>query len=272
MTHNLGSKEVESLLKKPAIHQQWSDHYRNPENEAFSERAFARITGVLNPPPARSVVLDAGCGSCRHSIRLANRGFLVHAVDFSETVLTKARRNVSAKQLTQQITIHRANLRSLPFRDSAFRYVLCWGVLMHIPDLDKAISELVRVLGPGGTLIISENNMYSLQGMIRFVLKRLLGIGRALVKKTPAGLEYWYRNAGDALLTRQTNIRWLIHELESNGFVMKAHFAGQFTDLYTSVSSPVLKRLIQGFNDFWFKYVKTPYLAAGNILIAQKAD
>jgi ubiquinone/menaquinone biosynthesis C-methylase UbiE len=271
MTQDIRSTEVETFLKKTEIHQQWSDHYRNTENQAFSDRAFDRIAAVLNAP-AGSVVLDAGCGSCSHSIRLANRGFLVHAVDFSEPVLAKARLNVSANQLTKQITIHRANLRSLPFKDSAFRYVLCWGVLMHIPDLDKAISELVRVLEPGGAFIISDNNMYSLQGMIRFVLKRLLGIGTASVKKTPAGIEYWYRNADDALLTRQTNMRWLVHELENNGFVIKAHFSGQFTDLYTSVSSPVMKRFIQRLNDFWFKYVKTPYLAIGNILIAQKVN
>jgi ubiquinone/menaquinone biosynthesis C-methylase UbiE len=266
---DLRSSEVESLLKKPAIHQKWRDHYGNPENQAFYDRAFARITKVLNAP-VRSIILDAGCGSCGHSIRLANRGFLVHALDFSEPALTKGRLNVSANQLTQQITIQRANLRSLPFKDSAFRYVLCWGVLMHVPDLGKAISELVRVLGPGGTLIISENNMYSLQGMIRFALKRLLGIGRALAKRTPAGIEYWYRNADDALLTRQTNMRWLIHELEGNGFVIRARFSGQFTDLYTSVSSPSMKRLIQGLNSLWFNYVKIPYLAAGNILIAQR--
>jgi ubiquinone/menaquinone biosynthesis C-methylase UbiE len=271
MMDDLRSTEVESLLNKAAIHQLWSDQYRNSKSEVFADRVFDRITKVLNAP-ARPVVLDAGCGSGDHSIRLANRGFLVHAVDFSEPVLAKARLNVSANQLTNQITIHRANLRSLPFKDSAFRYILCWGVLMHIPDLDKAISELVRVLEPGGTFIISDNNMYSLQGMIRFVLKRLLGMGRSLVKKTPAGIEYWYRNDGDALLIRQTNMRWLIHELESNGFVVKAHFSGQFTDLYTSVSSPVMERLIQGFNYLWFKYVKTPYLAAGNILIAQKAN
>jgi ubiquinone/menaquinone biosynthesis C-methylase UbiE len=271
MKHDFRSKQVESLLNKAAIHQQWSDHYRNSENDAFTDQVFARITKVLNAP-AQSIVLDAGCGSCSHSIRLANRGFLVHSVDFSEPVLAQARLNVSENQLTEQIAIHRANLRSLPFKDLAFRYVLCWGVLMHIPDLTKAISELSRVLGAGGTLIISDNNMYSLQGMIRFALKRLLRIGRAVVNKTPAGIEYWYNDSDDTLLTRQTNIRWLIHQLEAKGFVIRAHFAGQFTDLYTSVSSPVMRTLIQSFNHFWFKYIKTPYLATGNILIAQKAN
>jgi ubiquinone/menaquinone biosynthesis C-methylase UbiE len=271
MAQDVSSTQVESLLNEATIHDRWSDSYRNPENRFFYDHAFAHITKLLNAPP-RSVMLDAGCGSCSHSVRLAKRGFRVHAVDLSESVLTKARGNVSANQLNQQIVIHRANLRALPFKDSTFHYALCWGVLMHIPDLCHAISELVRVLKPAGTLIISENNMYSLQGMIRFTLKRLSGIGKARIKKTPAGLEYWYEDSDQTFLTRQTNIRWLIRELESNGFLVRAHFAGQFTDFYTAVSSPVVKRLIYGFNNLWFKYIKIPYLAAGNILILQKAN
>src|SRR5262245_27731483 len=162
MTHDLKSTEVESLLKKSAIHERWwSDYFRNAENQAFYDEAFAHIKRLLKAPP-QSVMLDAGCGSCSHSIRLARHGFLVHAVDLSEPVLTKAKLNVSDNRLNQQITIYRANLRALPFKDSTFQYALCWGVLMHIPDLGKAISELVRVLRPAGTLIISENNMYSL--------------------------------------------------------------------------------------------------------------
>src|SRR5262245_21108226 len=145
MARDVRSAEVESLLKEAKIHERWSDHYRNPANQGFYDHAFAHITRLLNAPP-QSVMLDAGCGSCNHSIRLANRGFLVHAVDLSEPVLTKARGNVLANQLNQQIAIHRANLRALPFKDATFHYALCWGVLMHVPDLCNAVSELVRVL------------------------------------------------------------------------------------------------------------------------------
>lgn len=86
MMNDLKSKLVEKCLVRPDIHQQWaSAYYMAPENESFIEPAFDYIVHVLTAPN-NSTILDAGCGKCAHSIRLANRGFLVKAVDFSESV------------------------------------------------------------------------------------------------------------------------------------------------------------------------------------------
>jgi len=49
----------------------------------------------------------------------------------------------------------------LPFRDGQFDKVLCTGVLMHIADNGPAVSELIRVLRPGGRLLCSINNALS---------------------------------------------------------------------------------------------------------------
>jgi SAM-dependent methyltransferase len=48
----------------------------------------------------------------------------------------------------------RADIRSLPFDESSFDYVLCAHVLEHVPDDRAAIGELYRVLRPGGTALI----------------------------------------------------------------------------------------------------------------------
>ena len=39
--------------------------------------------------------------------------------------------------------------------------MLCWGVLMHIPDADRAIGELTRVAKPGGVLVVEEINQHA---------------------------------------------------------------------------------------------------------------
>jgi 2-polyprenyl-3-methyl-5-hydroxy-6-metoxy-1,4-benzoquinol methylase len=264
------SKLVDSCLAKPGIHQLWDSAYHTTENEKFFEQAFDYITRILRAPK-NSTFLDAGCGSCIHSIRLADRGFLVQAVDFSESVLKKAEANVKAKGLGAKIKIKREDLRALSFENDTFKYVLCWGVLMHIPDLEKAISELARVLKPGGTLVISENNMYSLQAIIRRSLKRYLGKGEEYVNNTPSGLEYWRTidNTG-MLLTRHANIRYLIKRFKREGLTLKKRVACQFTDAYTKVSWRVVKNLIHAFDGLWFMYVRIPYLALGNIVILEK--
>ncbi len=272
------SKLVEECLGKPDIHQQWERAFRTPENEKFKERAFDYITRIMNAPD-NSTVLDAGCGICAHSVLLANRGFRVQAVDFSQSILRMAEVNVKAKGLETKIKINCENILALSFEDKTFDYILCWGVLMHIPDIEKAISELTRVLKPGGMLVISEGNMYSFQSMIHQILKKFLGkktpagmehqsISKG--KKTPAGMEYWVDTSAGMLLIRQANIPWLIEKFKSNRFVVKKHIAGQFTEAYVIVSSQLFKNLIHSFNSFWFGYIKIPYFAFGNIIILQK--
>lgn len=263
------SEVLEHTLAKPDIHQQWINAYRTAENERFFEQAFDYITWVLNAPK-NSTFLDAGCGTCAHSIHLANRGFFVQAVDFSWNVLKLAEANVKTRGLQNKIRLQREDILSLTFEDETFDYILCWGVLMHIPDLEQAISELTRVLKPGGRLVVSEGNMFSLQAILLRNLKRILRKERADVIKTPAGLEYWEMTSTGKLLTRQAHIQWLIKGFESNGFTVKKHVAGQFTELYIKFSSRLLKVIIHSFNNLWFKYVKIPQPSFGNIIIFQK--
>lgn len=127
------SKHVKSFLQKPDIHNRWDSSYHIPENEKFYEQAFTYTTNYLNAPP-NSTILDAGCVSCEHSVRLANCGFFVHAVDFSESVLKRGKAKVKAKGLKPKVRIQTEDLCALSFQDNRFQYVLCWGVLMHIPD------------------------------------------------------------------------------------------------------------------------------------------
>ncbi len=269
------SEVVEKCLEKPDVHQQWEKAYRTPENERFKEQAFDYITHVINASN-NSTTLDAGCGVCAHSILLANRGFFVRAVDFSQSVLIMAEANVKARGLENKIKVQRGNILALSFEDMTFDYILCWGVLMHIPDIEKAISELARVLKPGGILVIGEGIMYSLRSIILRTLKRFLGKKApdgmeyksiSLGKKTLAGIEYWSVTSAGMLLARQANIRWLIERFKSNRFIVKKHLAGQFTEVCVIISSHLLKNLVHGFNNFWFRYIKIPHFAFDDILI-----
>jgi|SRR3990167_8370500 len=262
-------KEVEKYLAKPEIHQQWISKYRTAENDKFFKHLFDYIAHVLNAPK-NSIILDAGCGTCAHSIRLAERGFMVRAVDFSENVLKEAEANIKDKGFETKINIQQENILSLSFKDETFSYILSWGVLMHIPVLETAISELTRILKPGGILVIGEGNMHSLQSIILRNLKRFLGKEKTIVKKEPAGIEHWKSTSTGTLLTRETNMQWLIERLKSKQLTVIKRVAGQFTEVYIKVSSPLLKYLIHSFNNFWFQYIKIPYPAFGNLLILQK--
>jgi malonyl-CoA O-methyltransferase len=97
-------------------------------------------------------VLDLGCGTGRHALWLAARGAAVTAVDFSEGMLSQARRKAGAEAV--QFTVHDLRDR-LPFAEARFDLVVSGLVLELLGSLDGFFGEARRVLKPGGRGVVS---------------------------------------------------------------------------------------------------------------------
>ena len=111
----------------------------------------------LNLKPG-STVLDAGCGSGRHLRGLAGiPGVKYFGIDRKQEDLDKAA--ASLKEIPGAIPdnclIANADVRNLPFAATFFDCVICSEVLEHIDEHEQALKELVRVLKPNGSLVIS---------------------------------------------------------------------------------------------------------------------
>lgn len=261
------TEAVSDYLAKQEVHDQWEDAYRSPLNERFYEHAFDLLARELNAP-AGATILDVGCGPGFHSIRLAKRGLNVDACDFSPPILELARENVRKAGVEDKVGLSSENILALTFNDDSREFVLCWGVLMHIPDIEQAIAELSRVLAPGGTIVISENNTRALQSRSDRLLKKLLR--RQTAEITPAGAEHWSRRESGTLLTREANINWLVAEFARHGVRLDRRLPTQFTEAYTKAPNKLIERAIHRFNGFWFDYVKSAGPAEGNLLFLSK--
>lgn len=62
--------------------------------------------------------------------------------------------------------------------------------MLHICDLERAISERTHVIKPGGILVIAENDMFSIESKTLHNPKRFLGKENVSVVKTSSGIEY----------------------------------------------------------------------------------
>ncbi len=100
-------------------------------------------------------VLDAGCGTGIFSIIFARNGAgRVVGIDISPGSLE------TAKGLKERFNLSNAEFRlqdmlRLPFADAAFDIVWAWGTVHHTTDPLRAVSELIRVLRPGGSLFLA---------------------------------------------------------------------------------------------------------------------
>ena len=259
-------------LKQADIHEQWENDYLNPKMDRFYALAFDRIVSELGDPQGKRV-LDVGCGYCYHTRRLAERGLTITAVDFSEVALSHARDNLANAGISDQVTLQQADATNLPFDDASFDHVMMWGVLMHVPEAKKALSELSRVLKPGGKLVLSETNAKSLEVMfvepaVEF-MRRLLGRDARRRNRTDLGIEEWQGSRSGGLLVRKTDMRALEAFCETIHLRLTKRIAGEFTQIYTRLPGKALKNLVYAWNRAYFRH-GSPGPALGNILFFEK--
>jgi ubiquinone/menaquinone biosynthesis C-methylase UbiE len=144
----------------------WAEFYDEPGNQLVDlEQPVVRE--ILDGLP-RGVALDAACGTGRHSAYLASLGHTVIGVDSSAAMLERAREKVPDGEF------HKADLHELPLPDDHVDLVVCGLALVHVPDLAPVLAEFVRVLRPGGDLVISDQ-------------RGLAGIGLPVVKEGTDG-------------------------------------------------------------------------------------
>ena len=272
MTHvssTARDREVGATLRDIGVHDSWSSGYRTPENVPFYNLAFDHIARIFGSP-GEDVVLDAGCGSCTKSIQLARRGYSVLGVDLSDKVLEVGRLEAADAGLGDRIALRCEDLTSMTLADGCFGRVLCWGVLMHIPEVDRAIAELARVARKNGLIVVSEGNMRSLQAVAMRRLKRLLGRERGVLRDTAAGLEVWEETPTGKLMTRQARIDGIVRSFGEHGARLVSRRAGQFSELFTVLPWKPARSLVHAVNSLWFRWPALAGPAFGNLLVFRK--
>ena len=94
-------------------------------------------------------VLDVCTGHGVLALAATKRGAKVCALDFAEAMIAAARRNVPAAECRQ------GDAQVLPYADNTFDAVVCGYGIIHLPEPDRALAEMRRVLHPGGRVAIS---------------------------------------------------------------------------------------------------------------------
>lgn len=120
-------------------------------------------------------VLDVGCGPAIFTKELITKKFIIYSVDLSLEMLKKAK-IISGNG--ENLFWSNSQIEELPFVDNVFDVVLCIGVIAYSTNTVNALSEITRILKPGGVLIIQCSNslaptpfMVSIKDFILFKLR-----------------------------------------------------------------------------------------------------
>jgi ubiquinone/menaquinone biosynthesis C-methylase UbiE len=121
---------------------------RTAAERAAWDRIFDLVLAGRSPLEA----LDAGCGTGFLSFELAARGHRVTGVDFAPAMLAEARRKAAQQKFS--VRFEEADAEQLPFPPASFDLAISRHLLWTLPHPEAAIDEWIRVLRPGGRLVV----------------------------------------------------------------------------------------------------------------------
>ena len=202
------------------------------------------------------LVLDIGCGEGRHSLGLyVDREVNAIGIDLSTEDLKIAKSRIKDFTVTDtnksSCAFGVGDIQSLPFKDNAYDAVICSEVLEHLESLDNAVSEIVRVLKPGGVLAVS---------VPRFIPELICWKLSSEYSKTPGGHVRIFRqkNLKKLILKESvsyTSFHWA-HALHSPYWWLKCVFWGREKEhwlvikyhqflVWDLMQSPLLTRFLE---------------------------
>ncbi len=145
-----------------------------------------KVAKLVNSQPGQNI-LDLAAGTGSSSIVFLREGVKVVAADFSNGMLEEGRKR------HPELEFVFADASSLPFADKEFDTVTISFGIRNVERIEVALAEMLRVLKPGGKLVVCEFSRIpnkALHSLYRFYLRNILPTLSALVSKTPEAYSY----------------------------------------------------------------------------------
>jgi ubiquinone/menaquinone biosynthesis C-methylase UbiE len=116
-------------------------------------------TGLVERFGTQKDILEVGCGTGLIMQRAQTFARHVQGVDLSPGMLAHAR--------SRGLDVVQGSATQLPFPDDRFDVTYSFKVLAHVPDIQRALSEMARVTRPGGMILAEFYNPFSIRGLLR---------------------------------------------------------------------------------------------------------
>jgi ubiquinone/menaquinone biosynthesis C-methylase UbiE len=138
----------------------YGDSYRGDSAGSHFFQTRQKIIMSLLSNLSGGALLDIGCGPGLMAEPCGNQGFTYCGIDISERMIAECRHRPGKPQSASFLV---GKMQGLPFTDNYFDVLLCMGALEYVPAAEETVArmEMLRVVKPGGLLIISHLNRLS---------------------------------------------------------------------------------------------------------------
>lgn len=259
---------MKEVFEKEATIDQWDDDYYNPISLWLYDKAISDMLRFMEIDKGKTI-LDAGCGPGVHSIRAANAGMRVCAIDISGAMLKHAKKRAEVAGVSDKIEFHQKDLTNLDFPDESFDYVFSWGVIIHIPEAEKALDELARIIKPGGKLALYLTNKtaldHKLESFARFMIRKPL----KGMQKLALGDGIWYDMNGEKLWVWRFDAAAVSDHLASKGFRLKKRQIGELSEFQRRFKG-ILRRILLRLNNLAYRLRFPARIAAATLFVFEK--
>ena len=146
----IGSKSVQDLFNSIALRYDWFNYIAS----GGMDHKWRKEAVKLAAPSFVENGLDAATGTGRLAVELAKMSENVSAVDFSSAMMKGAVKYVEKQGFNKNIFLLQSDVLNLPFRSESFNCATIGFGLRNLPDIQRGLEELCRVLRPDSHLVI----------------------------------------------------------------------------------------------------------------------
>jgi demethylmenaquinone methyltransferase/2-methoxy-6-polyprenyl-1,4-benzoquinol methylase len=151
-----------------------------------------KVVRLLGKEPVDHL-LDVATGTADLAIMASKKAKRVTGIDISEGMLSHGREKVKARQLEKRIELKKADSAALPFAEATFNAVTVAFGVRNFEELEKGLSEMNRVLVPGGRLFVlefSKPQRTPFRQLFRFYFHRVMPFVGRLVSRDSTAYTY----------------------------------------------------------------------------------
>ena len=116
--------------------------------------------------PQASRILEVGCGAGLLAVDVARRGYVVEAIDTSQAMVDLARGHAAEAAVNDRLMVSIGDAHALPGEPDSYNLVIALGVVPFLHSPAAALSEMARVVEPGGYVLLTSDNQWRLNHVL----------------------------------------------------------------------------------------------------------